>query len=194
MHTRAVAPDVARGLALCFIAIANVMLYPLFALLLGYGVARSGARDSGVAGTPRLRRRGLGLVLFGAVHGVLLFSGDILGLYGILTILLIRALCWPDRRLLIVAAVLIVPCALVQGIAFAEPGTTLQLMVPLLAAWALGGGGWLSSVGALLFGLAVYPSTACVALWSARLGTRGPAEHLLRRFADGGAQLTITTK
>lgn len=378
MHTRALAPDVARGLALCFIAIANVMLYlhdrrygmrqriveegavdtattfstvalvdgrvyPLFALLLGYGVARSGARDSGAAGTRRLRRRGLGLVLFGAVHGVLLFSGDILGLYGILTILLIRALRWSDRRLLVVAAVLIVPCALVQGIAFAEPGPTLQravlwsigidsvwealawrplewvmgmagmlgvipaalvgiwagrrdlvadpashrslltrlgvcgiavgvlggtpaaaiacglvtvepgpipvvlstlhvatgviggiggaalvalacadarvlrrrltrtlsavgersltcyllqsvLMVPLLAAWALGGGGWLSSVGALLFGLAVYASTACVALWLARLGTRGPAEHLLRRFADGGAPLTVTTK
>ncbi|MEU6646682.1 DUF418 domain-containing protein [Saccharomonospora sp. NPDC046836] len=169
MRTRQLAPDVARGVALCFIAIANVMLYlhdrpyglrqhlvedgtldravtfatvsvvdarvyPLFALLLGYGIARLHEQDPGAAGVRRLRRRGTGLVLFGAAHGILLFSGDILGLYGLLTLALIPVLRWPDRRLLVVAALLALPCALVQGIALADPGPTLQRSI----LWSIG--------------------------------------------------------
>ena len=213
---RVLAPDVARGVALCFIAIANVMLYlhdrpygmrqhliedgaadraltfatvafvdarvyPLFALLLGYGIARLSSRDPGHRGTRRLRRRGIGLILLGAAHGMLLFSGDILGLYGLLTLLLIPALRWRGQRLLLWAGLLLVPCALVQGIALADPGPTMQRSIlwsigiadPLEALawrpleWIMGMVGMLGVVPAVLIGI-----------WAARRAVLDdPASH-----------------
>ncbi|MER3389726.1 MAG: DUF418 domain-containing protein [Microcella sp.] len=131
---RALAPDVARGLVLLGIAVANVPFllwgrelgllfkpvtdapadpwvnaavalladnrsYPLFALLFGYGLtqilSREHARGTQWRGVRRLLvSRNLWLIAFGAVHGVLLFFGDILGAYGLLglaLVLLIRA-------------------------------------------------------------------------------------------------------
>lgn len=158
-------PDIARGWALGFIAIANIMLYvhgreyglrqrvvpempadqvvtfltvalvdarvyPLFALLLGYGVARQLAtRDRGV-----VQWRGIGLILFGAVHGILLFAGDVLALYGVLTLVLIPLGRVSGRVLILAAAILLVPTALIQGVAFAEVGPTLQRSV----FWSIG--------------------------------------------------------
>jgi uncharacterized membrane protein YeiB len=199
---RQLTPDVARGFALCLIAVANVMLYlhdrpygmrqhlvedtrsdqavtfatvtlvdarvyPLFALLLGYGIARLYAADSTTPGVRRLRRRGLGLLLIGGAHGLLLFSGDILGLYGILTLALIPVLRWPQRRLLVVAGLLVVPCALVQGAALSDPGPTTQRMIlwsigiadPVEALawrpleWVMGMAGMLGVVPAVLIGI-----------------------------------------
>ncbi|MGB4780060.1 DUF418 domain-containing protein [Microbacterium sp.] len=229
---RQLAPDVARGLALCFIAVANVMLYlhdrpygmrqrliedggadrtvtfatvalvdarvyPLFALLLGYGIARLYVADSTPPGIRRLRRRGLGLLLFGAIHGLLLFSGDILGLYGLLTLALIPVLRWPPRRLLIVAGALVAPCALVQGVALSDPGPTMQRMIlwsigiadPVEALawrpleWVMGMVGMLGVVPAVLIGI-----------WAGRLDLLArPAEHrrLLRTVGFGGALIGV---
>ena len=53
-----------------------------------------------------LRRRGGWLVVFGFVHVLLLFPGDILASYGVLTLLLVGALRWPAARLFAVAGVL----------------------------------------------------------------------------------------
>jgi len=166
---RQLAPDVARGLCLAFIAIANVMLYlhgrpyglrqhilehtagdqivafitvaavdariyPLFAVLLGYGIALQASRGDQAHSAQRLRLRGLGLVLFGAVHGILLFSGDILGLYGLITIALVPALRWSDGRLLVWAAILLVPLSSVQGLALSDVGPTLQRSI----LWSIG--------------------------------------------------------
>ncbi len=199
---RLLAPDVARGLALCLIAVANVMLYlhdrpygmrqhlvedagpdravtfatvalvdarvyPLFALFLGFGIARLHAADSTALGIGKLRRRGVGLLLFGAVHGILLFSGDILGLYGLLTLALIPVLRWSPRRLVGAAGLLVVPCALIQGTTLADPGPTMQRMIlwsigiadPLGALawrpveWTMGMVGMLGVLPAVLIGL-----------------------------------------
>ncbi|MFE1170375.1 DUF418 domain-containing protein [Nocardiopsis sp. NPDC058789] len=120
-------PDLARGTMLLLIAVANThywfpqdlgssahvervsstllfllvdaRVYPLFSLLLGFGlamVARGSVRaglDSGLdqRGAERrtvalLRRRGMWLVVFGGVHA-LVFAQDILGVYGLVTIL-----------------------------------------------------------------------------------------------------------
>lgn len=225
---RELAPDVARGVALCFIAVANVMLYlhgrpygmrqhlvedgsvdravtfatvalvdarvyPLFALLLGYGIARMYASDHSPDGVRRLRRRGVGLILFGAVHAVLLFSGDILGLYGLLTLVLIPALAWSDRRLLIVAVILVVPCALVQGIALADPGPTMQRSIlwsigiadPLEALawrpveWAMGMFGMVGVIPAVLLGI-----------WAARRGVLADSAGHRRRLVRIGIGCT----
>lgn len=139
---RAMAPDLARGLMLLFIAVANVQYhvygvdpgvrgyprdatgadavvagvklmlvdgraYPLFGLLFGYGVTQLATRRAaaGVA-LPQavriIRRRGWMMVLIGAVHGLLLFSGDIVAAYGLVGVVLAgllvsgrpRALLW----------------------------------------------------------------------------------------------------
>lgn len=115
---RSLAPDIARGLLLMFIAIANIPGFhvgytgrepegslldrvvagfeaafvhdrsrPMFAVLFGFGLAvmasRMAARGIDRKGIRRvLRRRSLWLMLFGMVHAALLWSGDILALYG----------------------------------------------------------------------------------------------------------------
>jgi uncharacterized membrane protein YeiB len=67
--------------------------YPLFAVLVGYGVIQLARRRSDAGAEPRavtslVRRRGGALLLIGLVHGLLLFPGDIIGAYGLTTVLL----------------------------------------------------------------------------------------------------------
>ena len=126
---RALAPDLARGFMLLFIALANTVWYlwaapmgglsahpepegaldsvaqfftivavdgrsyPMFAFLFGYGMVQlarrqeaAGASVKDVAGL--LRRRNLWLLVFGLVHALLLWMGDVLGAYGLAGLLL----------------------------------------------------------------------------------------------------------
>ena len=149
VRDRALAPDLARGLALLGIAVANSVVhlygrdlgpssrpvdstptdrladavaallvdnrgYPLFAFLLGYGTAQLVARQR-ARGVPEERmtsvllRRGAALLAFGAVHAALLFSGDILGMYGLLALVLALARDASSRTLLLATAGLLVP-------------------------------------------------------------------------------------
>ncbi|PVY96170.1 DUF418 domain-containing protein [Actinomycetospora cinnamomea] len=119
LAARRVTPDLARGLLLALIAVANAHLYlvarpiayrgypaglegvdrvvavvqmvlvdgrvyPLFAALVGFGVTRLAER------VPErvVRRRGVVLLGVGALHGVLLFPGDIIGAYGLVILLI----------------------------------------------------------------------------------------------------------
>jgi uncharacterized membrane protein YeiB len=71
--------------------------YPLFGLLFGYGIGQLATRRAG-AGLPEaavvrtVRRRGGWLVAIGAAHAVLLWSGDIVGAYGLIALALAGAL------------------------------------------------------------------------------------------------------
>lgn len=127
---RALAPDLARGFMLLFIAVANTVWYlwavptaglgtahpaprdlldqvaqfftvfamdmrsyPMFAFLFGYGMVQLATRQEAAGVSPResdslLRRRNLWLMVFGAVHTLLLFMGDILGAYGLAGVVL----------------------------------------------------------------------------------------------------------
>lgn len=148
---RSAAPDLARGIALLAIAVANSVVhlfghetgpsgrpldagtadrvvdfaaallvdnraYPLFAALFGYGVTQLLARQA-AAGTPwpaarrLLARRNLWLIGFGFVHTALLFSGDILSLYGALGLILLLLLRSSDRTLLVWTGITLVPLA-----------------------------------------------------------------------------------
>jgi len=83
--------------------------YPLFALLLGYGLVqltrRFTARGAGEREVVRLlRRRGRWLALLGLLHALLLFSGDVLGAYGLLVVVLAAALVRRSDRWLRLAA------------------------------------------------------------------------------------------
>jgi uncharacterized membrane protein YeiB len=161
---RSLAPDLARGVMLLLIALANSHIYlfghdigvrgypsdgsaadravtlvqmtlvdgrayPMFAALFGYGIVQilrrqaTAGRDV-VAARKLVRRRGWWMVLFGFGHALLLFSGDIIGAYGLLAVLLagviIRA---GDRTLLVTAALLLIPTLLfgaLQGLPVSE--------------------------------------------------------------------------
>lgn len=121
---RALAPDLARGFMLLFIALANsvwylwaspsdgltvhpapegtldavaqfftvmavdMRSYPMFAFLFGYGMMQLARRQEAAGADVKsvnalLRRRNLWLVVFGFVHAMLLWMGDILGAYGV---------------------------------------------------------------------------------------------------------------
>lgn len=88
--------------------------YPLFAFLLGYGTVQLANRLTDRA-VPRPRvtsvllRRAAALLAFGAVHAALLFSGDILGLYGLLALVLAAAVTASDRTLVLGAAGCLLP-------------------------------------------------------------------------------------
>lgn len=91
--------------------------YPMFSALFGYGMAtmvsrRLAAGASSARARGLLRRRGLFLLLFGFAHGVLVFPGEILGPYGIASLLLAGLMLRSDRALLLTAAA-IVPIYLV---------------------------------------------------------------------------------
>lgn len=145
---RALAPDIARGFMLLFIAIANVStylwghssdgatghptdgsmldrvlaafamvfidarIYPMFALLFGYGISQF-TMSRWNRGVPiqsirrMLKRRHLWLIVFGFVHALLFFSGDILGAYGLSGLLLAGLfLTSSDRTLKVTAWIL----------------------------------------------------------------------------------------
>jgi uncharacterized protein len=96
--------------------------YPMFALLFGYGIVQLLRRHTGGgvdAPTVRrlVRRRGWWLMLFGLGHALLLFSGDILGSYGLLAVmlagLLIRA---SDRTLLVLAGCWTLPVVVIGAL------------------------------------------------------------------------------
>ncbi|WP_432494528.1 DUF418 domain-containing protein [Kineococcus auxinigenes] len=84
--------------------------FPMFSVLVGYGTWQLVRRHLDAGAQPAqvrrlLRRRGWALLLIGALHGVLLFSGDIAGTYGVLLVLLAGALASPRTRGLVVLAV-----------------------------------------------------------------------------------------
>ncbi|MEU6698650.1 DUF418 domain-containing protein [Pseudonocardia sp. NPDC046786] len=80
------------GLADQIVALFQLMFvdgraYPLFAMLVGYGAVQSARRREPGRAVGILRRRGAWMMAIGALHGVLLFSADIVGAYGVLLVL-----------------------------------------------------------------------------------------------------------
>lgn len=158
---RIVAPDLARGLMLLLIAVANVMIYlidrpygyrqhavedgvlnhvtsllvvtvvdgrafPLFALLFGYGIVQmmNRQRERGVeAGATRriVRLRSIGLIILGAIHGIVLFPGDILGWYGIVGLVVLGLIARTDRALRFIAVAWLLPASIIVGMIYAQP-------------------------------------------------------------------------
>lgn len=231
LGARAVAPDLARGLMLALIAVANVHLYlvgrpigvrgyptglsgldravvvvqmtlvdgrayPLFALLVGFGLARLGQRWS----EPVLRRRALILIGVGALHGILLFPGDIIGAYGLVALLVAPAVAPsrgapPSSRTLLVVAGVIAAIAVAFGAFSGLPQGVPT--VPSIGAGSYGAAlaahpaDWLNTTvfSALLTAPAVLTGVVV-----ARLGVLDdPAAHRarLRRWALGGLGASV---
>ncbi|MFJ5774065.1 DUF418 domain-containing protein [Streptomyces sp. NPDC093094] len=135
-------PD--RTVQFTMIIVLDMRIYPLFAFLFGYGMMQLYLRQTAAGTAGRdvvrlLRRRSLWLIVIGLAHATLLMSGDILGFYGVMSLLLgfaflrrgERALKWWTGAgvalLLLTTAGPIVSAALegrlgTMGDAGAEPG------------------------------------------------------------------------
>jgi uncharacterized protein len=82
-----------QAVALVQMLLVDGRAYPLFGLLFGYGTGQLARRRAEIgmptrAVTRLVRRRGAWLIAIGLVHGVLLWSGDVIGAYGLLALLL----------------------------------------------------------------------------------------------------------
>ena len=82
-----------RAVQFGMITMLDLRVYPLFSFLFGYGMMQLFLRQR-AAGTPDraavrlLRRRSLWLVVFGLAHATLLMAGDIIGSYGVISLIL----------------------------------------------------------------------------------------------------------
>lgn len=166
--------------------------YPLFAALFAYGTVQlarrytTGARDL-------VRRRAWWLIGFGLGHAVLLFPGDVLGTYGLLSLVLLGLAGARDRTLLRWAGLWLVPTAVVTALVYgtrpADPGQrqylwSIAIGDPVVAlAWRPLE--WLMTVPAM----AGVGSAALAGMWAARrriLDSPGEHRPLLRRVAAWG--------
>lgn len=177
--------------------------YPLFALLLGYAAAQLWARDpSGAEFKPDaarlLNRRAAALLVLGVAHGVLLYDGDILGEYAVLTYLLPYALAARGRTLVAVAAIGLLPLAgfggfdgLAHGADGADPAAGAGSYP---AATGLRAQQWLGVMAlSPLLVLTFLPSALLGVLAARRRLLDDPAAHrrLLRAVAAGGIGLGV---
>ncbi|MFD6952191.1 hypothetical protein A6A08_10205 [Nocardiopsis sp. TSRI0078] len=245
---RALAPDLARGFMLLFIAIANTAWYlwavpmngmsahpepagtldavaqfftvaavdsrsyPMFAFLFGYGMVQLARRQEAAGTSARdvdalLRRRNLWLLVFGFVHALLLWMGDVLGAYGLAGLVLgWLFLRRADRTLLVWAGaltglMLLLSAFSLVGLAFtpadgaAAPAPGLEQLAANIGEPSL----WGAALGRLtawpivvlgqgLLGLAV-PTAILLGYWAARhriLEEPGNNLVLLRRTAVVG--------
>lgn len=113
------------------ITVLDLRVYPLFAFLFGYGMTQLYLRQTAAGTSERdaariLRRRSLWLIVIGLAHSTLLMAGDIVGYYGVLSLVLglvflrrgERALkwwIWIGVALLLLLAAEPVVSALVRG-------------------------------------------------------------------------------
>lgn len=190
--------------ALLQVLLVDGRAYPLFGLLFGYGIVQltrrrttAGRAADSVVGL--VRRRGAWMVAIGAVHGVLLWSADIVGAYGLIAVLtaglLVRG---SDRALVEVAAAGTALVALFYaGSALALPGDpqaflpSMAIADPVAAAVARGVE-WLT-IGLLLQVLGTVAAVAAGA-WAARRGVLDdPERHrpVLVRVAVAGLAAAV---
>ncbi|MGW5852024.1 DUF418 domain-containing protein [Streptomyces sp. NPDC055254] len=119
--------------------LADSRSFPMFALLFGYGTGRILARErergrDGPGARAVLRRRAGWLLLFGFVHALLLFAGDVLGAYGLLGLVAVGLTGARDRTVFTVAGAGVVVGALVYGTMLSagvsgDPGDTAAALL-----------------------------------------------------------------
>lgn len=152
-----------RALSALAILFVDARIYPMFAFLFGYGMVQF-ARSRMARGDTQQRvasmflRRHLWLIAFGFVHAALLFSGDILGAYGLTGLALTAALFWrSDRAVKITARVLLGLAAL---------GALLFMAIMMLLAVFVPGDVWNSILGEELVGVGALTTGGASYGWS----------------------------
>jgi uncharacterized membrane protein YeiB len=183
-----------RALDLLVALFVSERSFPLFAILLGYGLATISRRlaERGVTWRDVRRvlvRRHLGLLALGGVHVALLFDGDILGLYGMTGLAALPLLrrgprtraAWATLSIVLLTAMFSSQGVITSGESPSDPAGYLAAAEHRLLLWPVAL--IFGTVGLLMLGLV---------LIGAQLSASGlldrPAEHvtLLRRLAVGG--------
>ncbi|MFC3998320.1 DUF418 domain-containing protein [Nocardiopsis sediminis] len=98
-----------RAVQFAMITALDLRTYPLFAFLFGYGMMQLFRRQTAAGTSERgaaalLRRRGMWLIVFGFAHAALLMAGDILGAYGIASLVIGTLFLRRTDRTLLIAA------------------------------------------------------------------------------------------
>ncbi|MFC5235784.1 DUF418 domain-containing protein [Pseudonocardia zijingensis] len=179
--------------------------YPLFGFLFGYGIVQLADRRRTVgmpaeAVTGLVRRRGWWMVLIGAVHGLLLWSGDIVGAYGVIAVALAGVLVRGSDATLIGTAVvgLFLASLFYSGSGLTPPGPPDQSLLPSMAetqplqAAGVRAAEWFT-VGFVLQALSVFAAVA-IGAWAARRRLLDePERHrrLLVPVAAGGLVVAV---
>jgi uncharacterized protein len=187
------------------LALVDGRAYPLFALLVGYGVARLAARRAAAGAAPAevtglVRRRGLWLAAIGAGHAALLWSGDIVAAYGVLVAAFAALLVSGTVVSLLTTAVVGTAVGAFTGAlsAFSPPGATAPLasvavadpaaaVLARLAEWGQ---------GVLVSSMLSVAGMVALGAWAARRGLLDdPARHrgLLRMTAPAGLAVAVLT-
>lgn len=193
-----------RVVAVMQMVLVDGRAYPLFGLLFGYGIVQLAWRRAAVGLPARVvtrlvRRRGWWMLAIGFAHGALLWSGDIVGAYGLLAVFMAGLLvAGTDRGLLTVAGVGVLltallglgsglmlpgdPQAFLPSVASANP---VEALLTRLVEWPLIG----------LFGqmIAVFGAVA-VGAWAARrrlLDEPNRHRRLLARVAVAGSLAAV---
>ncbi|WP_444963223.1 DUF418 domain-containing protein [Nocardiopsis sp. M1B1] len=115
-------PD--RAVRFAMIVGLDLRAYPLFAFLFGYGMMQLFLRQRAHGTSERtavalLRRRSLWLIVFGFAHAALLMAGDIIGSYGVASLLLVWLFIRRGNRVLLAAAAVfavLIAVPAVQGV------------------------------------------------------------------------------
>jgi uncharacterized protein len=130
----------------------DMKFYLLFSFLFGYSFTLQlrSAERAGAAFRPRMYRRLAGLFVLGALHGVFLITGDILAVYAIIGLVLLKLRNVKDRTAMIVVAAIYGYLLLTLGMSAIFLDTS-ALLDPAAAAQAAretteGLGGWFGSV------------------------------------------------
>ncbi|MET8526795.1 DUF418 domain-containing protein [Micromonospora sp. NPDC005172] len=150
--------DAARLLSAVFV---DMKFYILFSFLFGYSftLQMKAAERAGAAFGPRMLRRIAGLLILGALHTVLLYSGDILMTYAVVGVVLLAMRRVRDRTVLRVASLLygIVLLSLLASGFFVNSAAFLPTRAEAMAnaekATAAMLGGWGDVIGHHLSGL-----------------------------------------
>jgi uncharacterized protein len=117
----------------------------IFAFLFGwsFGVQQRSAERAGASFSGRFARRTAALAVFGLLHGWLIFSGDILLPYAIISVAFYAVHRWPDRKLLKLSAAM-VPLA---AVFLALLAITPEFSQPPATSAVSYGNGWLADIG-----------------------------------------------
>lgn len=96
-----------RATQFLMITVLDLRVYPLFSFLFGYGMMQLFLRQRAAGADGRtavrlLRRRGLWLMVIGLLHATLLMAGDIIGSYGLASLVLAWLFVRRSERALLV--------------------------------------------------------------------------------------------
>lgn len=176
--------------------------YPMFAALFGYGLvqltSRLNSRGVELADQRKLvRRRGFWMLVIGFLHALLLFSGDIIGAYGFLAVILAGLVLRASTKVLfIISGIWLIPSIFLGGAAGAPSGAaddTLSFNESnILTAAILRTVEWL--IATPLQSILLLPTAFLIGVWAGRRRFLDePDQHLklLRRVAVGGIALAI---